>query len=103
MSQALPIRKTPLQQRLKPALALGLGLLMLAANAIIVVTQQRFFVQLLYVACALVGAGLFGVVVGEPEDPYGNRPMWFKIGIVASAVVGMLLALVLNIELTVGE
>jgi hypothetical protein len=98
---APPPRRSAIGQRWKPALVLLLGFLLLAVNALIVAGSGRFLLIMLYGSCAMVFAGAFGAVVGEPEDAYGNRPMWFKAGIVGSIVVGLLAALVLNIELTV--
>jgi hypothetical protein len=57
---------------------------------------------LLFVGCAITTIAGFGVAVGEPEDAYGYRPMWFKVGLVASAIVGLLIALMLHLELVYG-
>ena len=98
---APPARKSFVMQRLKPGLALGLGLVIMVFNFVFLLLTEHFFVFGLYLGCAMVSVSGFGVVVGEPEDVYGNRPMWFKIGIVASLIAGLLIALVLHIELTV--
>ena len=73
---------------------------MLLFNALLVIKANRFFPFLLFFGCALTCAALFGVAVGEPEDAYGYRPTWFKVGVAVSAIVGLVVALVLNIELS---
>ena len=96
-----PARKSFVMQRLKPALALATGFILLLFNAVYLVLTERFFVFGLYLGMAMTFAAGFHTVVGEPEDIYGNRPMWFKVVTVAAVIVGLLLALVLHIELTV--
>ena len=96
---AIPARKSALAQRLKPAAVAGVGLLVMALNAFTIVSLQRFFWWGFMLGGGLLLAGGFGVVVGEPDDPYGNRPMWFKASVVACAIIGGLLGLLLNINL----
>jgi hypothetical protein len=90
-------------QRVKPFLALLVGLAVLGLNVLMLIAGGRFFPFGTILGCALVGAALFGIVVGEPEDAYGYRPMWFKVGIAASAIVGLLVALGLNLFLATGN
>lgn len=94
-----PVRKSAIAQRLKPAGAAGVGLLVLGLNVAMLVGVQRFFPFGTMLGCVLFFAGAFGVIVGEPEDVYGNRPMWFKASLVAAAIVGLLVGILLNIEL----
>jgi hypothetical protein len=94
-------RRSAIAQRLKPALALGVGVLLLGFNFAMLVFSERFFPLVLFAGCAMTTASMFGVAVGEPQDPYGDRPLWFRVGVVAAAIVGLLIALVLHIELTV--
>ena len=96
-----PPRKSFVMQRLKPALALGAGLFVLLFNAILIIASDQFVVFGVYLGCAITSAASFGVVVGEPQDIYGYRPMWFKVGLVAAVIVGLLVALMLHIEITV--
>jgi hypothetical protein len=92
-------RKSAIAQRLKPAGAAAVGVLILGFNVVMLIATERFFPVGTILGCVLVFTGGFGVVVGEPEDVYGYRPMWFKAGLVACAVVGALVAILLNIEL----
>src|SRR5690349_1760343 len=100
MNAAPPQKASALAQRTKPAGAVLVGGLVLALNVWALVKGAFFFPLGTILGFVLIFAGLFGVAVGEPDDPYGNRPMWFKVGIAASVVVGALLGLLLNIELT---
>lgn len=94
----VPVRKSALAQRLKPAGAAGVGLL-LGLNVAMLIGVQRFYPFGTMLGCVLIGAGAFGAVVGEPEDAYGYRPMWFKVGLAAAAIVGLVLGILLNIGL----
>ena len=94
-----PRRKSALGQRVKPFLALLVGIAVLGLNVVALITMNRFFPAGTFIGCGLVGAALFGVAVGEPEDAYGDRPQWFKVGIAGCAIVGLVIALVLNIQL----
>ena len=94
------VRRSAVAQRLKPALALAVSLLLLGFNFVMLLMSGRFLPVLLFVGCAMTTASLFGVAVGEPEDPYGDRPLWFRVGLVATAIAGLLIALALHIELT---
>jgi hypothetical protein len=98
-----PVRKAALAQRLKPAGAALVGLLVLGLNVAMLVTSGRFYPFGTMLGCALLFTGGFGAVVGEPEDVYGNRPMWFKAGLVGVGILGLLVGLVLNVELTTGD
>jgi hypothetical protein len=95
-----PVRKSAIAQRLKPAGAAGVGLLVLGLNVAMLVGVQRFFPFGTMLGCVLFFAGAFGAIVGEPEDVYGYRPMWFKAGLVAVAIVGLIAGILLNVALT---
>jgi hypothetical protein len=95
----VPARKSALAQRLKPAGAAGVGLLVLGLNVAMLIGVQRFYPFGTILGCALFCAGAFGMAVGEPEDPYGYRPMWFKVGLVAAALVGLLAGILMNVAL----
>ena len=99
---AIPARKSAVAQRLKPAAVLFVGLLVLGLNVATLLSMRVFFWWGSMLGCGLVLAGAFGVIVGEPDDPYGNRPLWFKVSVAASAIVGGLLGLLLNLQLTLG-
>jgi hypothetical protein len=94
-----PVRKSAVAQRLKPAGAATIGLLVLGLNVAMLIGMQRFYPFGTMLGCVLFFAGAFGVAVGEPEDVYGYRPMWFKAGLVAAAIVGLIAGIVLNIAL----
>ena len=96
---AAPVRKSAIAQRLKPAGAAGVGLLVLGLNVAMLVGTQRFYPFGTMLGCVLIFAGGFGAAVGEPEDAYGYRPMWFKAGLVAAAIVGLIVGILLNIGL----
>src|SRR6478609_4340562 len=96
----VPVRKSAVAQRLKPAGAAAVGLLVLGLNVAMLIGVQRFFPFGTMLGCVLFCAAAFGVAVGEPEDAYGYRPMWFKVGLVAAAVVGLVAGILVNIGLT---
>jgi hypothetical protein len=95
-----PVRKSAVVQRLKPAGAAGIGLLVLGLNVAMLVSMQRFYPFGTMLGTVLLFAGGFGVIVGEPQDVYGNQPMWFKAGLIATALVGLIAGIVLNAALT---
>lgn len=72
-------------------------LLVLRLNVAMLIGVQRFYPF----GTMLVCAGAFGVAVGEPEDAYGYRPMWFKVGLVAAAIVGSIVGVLVNVGLAV--
>jgi hypothetical protein len=80
-------------------MAAFVGALLLGLNVVSMLKGGFFFPFVTMLGCALLFAGSFGAVVGEPDDPYGNRPMWFKVGVAACAITGLLAGLLLNIEL----
>lgn len=96
---AAPVRKSALAQRLKPAGAAGIGIAVLGLNVVTLITMERFYPVGTMLGTVLIFTGLLGVVLGEPEDPYGNRPMWFKATMVGAAIVGLLVGLGINIAL----
>lgn len=97
---AVPVRKSAVEQRLKPAGAALVGVLVLGLNIAMLVSSGTFYPFGTMLGCALLFTGGFGAAVGEPEDVYGNRPMWFKASVVGVGIVGLLVGLVLNVELT---
>ena len=96
---AAPARKSALAQRLKPAGAAGIGIAVLALNVVMLITMERFYPVGTMLGTVLIFTGVLGVILGEPEDPYGNRPMWFKASMVGVAIVGLLIGLGINIAL----
>ena len=99
MNAPPPKKASALGQRIKPAGAVLVGGLVLGLNVLALVKGAFFFPFGTMLGCALIFAGLFGVAVGEPDDPYGYRPLWFKVGVVCSAGLGVLIGLLLNIRL----
>jgi hypothetical protein len=95
-----PVRKSAVAQRLKPAAAAGIGVLVLGLNVAMLVGMQRFYPFGTLLGTVLLSAGGFGVVVGEPQDAYGYQPLWFKAGLIAMALVGVVIGIVLNVGLT---
>lgn len=96
---AAPVRKSALAQRLKPAGAAGIGIAVLGLNVVMLITMERFYPVGTMLGTVLICTGALGVILGEPEDPYGNRPMWFKASMVGAAIVGLLVGILLNIGL----
>ena len=96
---AAPVRKSALAQRLKPAGAAGIGIAVLALNVVMLITMERFYPVGTMLGTVLIFTGVVGVILGEPEDAYGNRPMWFKATMVGAAIVGLLVGLGINIAL----
>lgn len=80
---------------------MGVGVLVLGLNVAMLIGVQRFYPFGTMLGCALISAGAFGVAVGEPEDAYGYRPMWFKAGLVAAGIVGLIVGVLVNVGLTV--
>lgn len=99
MQPGPPQKASAIGQRTKPAGAVLVGGLVLGLNVLALVKGAFFFPFGTILGCALMLAGLFGVVVGEPDDPYGNRPLWFKVGIVVSVGLGVLIGVVVNLGL----
>ena len=95
-----PVRKSAVAQRLKPAGAAVIGLLVLGLNVAMLISMQRFYPFGTMLGTVLIFAGGFGVVVGEPLDVYGYQPMWFKVGLGVAAAVGLVVGIVLNVALT---
>lgn len=95
-----PVRKSAVAQRLKPAGAAGIGVLILGLNVAMLIGAQRFYPFGTMLGTVLIFAGGFGVVVGEPQDAYGYQPMWFKVGLGAAALVGLVVGILLNVGLT---
>jgi hypothetical protein len=95
----VPQKPSALAQRLKPAGAALVGSLVLGLNVFFALKGSFFFPFGTLLGAALLFAGGFGVIVGEPDDPYGNRPMWFKVGIAACAIVGIVLGLIVNLQI----
>lgn len=77
-----------------------MGVLVLGLNVAMLATMQRFYPFGTLLGSVLLFAGAFGAIVGEPEDVYGYRPMWFKVGLVAVAVVGVLVGMLVNLSLS---
>ena len=96
---AAPVRKSALAQRLKPAGAAGIGIAVLGLNVVMLITMERFYPVGTVLGTVLISTGVLGVILGEPEDPYGNRPMWFKAAMVGAAIVGLIVGILLNISL----
>jgi len=94
-----PQKPSAFAQRVKPAGAAFVGLLVLGLNVMFALKGSFFFPFGTLLGAALLLAGGFGVVVGEPDDPYGNRPMWFKVGIAACAIVGVVIGLIVNAQI----
>jgi hypothetical protein len=90
---------SPLAQRTKPAGALLIGLALLALTAFMVLAMRRYILVTLFFGCAVTLPALFGVVVGQPNDPYGNRPTWYRLSIAACAFAGLLIAFVVHLQL----
>ena len=99
MAIAAPVRKSAFAQRLKPAGAAGIGIAVLGLNVVMLITMERFYPVGTMLGTVLIFTGGLGVILGEPEDPYGNRPMWFKATMVGAAIVGLLVGLGINIAL----
>ena len=96
---AAPVRKSALSQRLKPAGAAAIGMAVLGLNVVMLITMERFYPVGTMLGAVLIFTGVLGVILGEPEDPYGNRPMWFKASMVGAAVVGLIVGILLNVGL----
>jgi hypothetical protein len=99
MHAAPPQKASAIAQRAKPAGAALVGGLVLGLNVLALAKGAFFFPFGTVLGCVLLLAGIFGVLVGEPDDPYGNRPLWFKVGVVVSIGLGVVLGLVVNIAL----
>ena len=95
-----PVEKSAIAQRIKPLGAVGVGLLVLGLNVVMLVMAERFYPFGTALGLALVFAGGFGVVVGEPKDVYGYQPTWFKVGLGGCAIVGVVAGILLNLVLT---
>ncbi len=95
----VPQKPSAFAQRVKPAGAALVGLLVLGLNVVFALKGSFFFPFGTLLGCALLLAGGFGVVFGEPDDPYGNRPMWFKVGVATCAIVGIVMGLVVNLQI----
>jgi hypothetical protein len=95
----VPLKPSALAQRVKPAGAAFVGLLVLGLNVMFALKGSFFFPFGTLLGCALFLAGGFGVIVGEPDDPYGIRPTWFKVGIGACAIIGVVIGLFVNAQI----
>lgn len=98
-----PTQQSAVAQRLKPAGATLVGLAILGLNVFMLIKAQRFYPFGTMLGGALILAGGFGVVVGEPKDVYGYQPTWFKIGLGVCAALGVVIGIVLNAQLVSGD
>ncbi|MBI4705434.1 MAG: hypothetical protein HY744_30435 [Deltaproteobacteria bacterium] len=93
---------TPAQVRTHGAVTAGIGVLLLLANVVTIVSMGRYYPYLVALVPLTLFTGGYLVVLGRPTDPATGQPAgWWKVGLGATALgslaIGILAAVVLGL------